>query len=916
MSSESILRFSTSPGDAKRIEFDAEAFNPNFDMSWSVNFWEEVDEVSDFNNMLGAETGGIQIIITREATPPAAKTVRVIFRPVGTNGTAYDSGNLTFKIPWIDGNGGQTGRYCMITVTMEESSGDNIVSVYCNARLIASDTYASAVDYGADRYYIGDHGFAPNLELEGVLGGFSGYNKLLTQREIAQLYVENIIPESAHSACVVNYPLTHRYAPLTTPNRILDTSEQYNYAKGPNIIQLPVGAGGNAFDVGFVIAGVPAGDFSLVWDFEQAGNGSIVIGVDTSSTVIDRNDIDFAIQTNPAGSLFVVKENGANSLVGVWTTYARVEIRRVGTTMEYYNDGVLEYTNPGPITTAALNICCSADTGISPIMEIQNMRVNGQMIKGGVLADLPIGTVGFDFTGVNTARHGEMVNYSNDEVGATNLATNISFRDFYKKDILSWGGLSYPTGSMTNRPFIQDDNAYWNLVDNFTLQVRFTNDQGYRGVGSAIRHVCVVGNVWLYYNNGDPRAGDAFVSQIDYSTTGTLAFDFEVPNCNKNDGGEVVLTITHDSTVGTNYYVNGQFAALSAVLETVVAANQTRIPCATFQVPIQGVVQEVGVWDAVKTPTEVANIANGGVDNANIRSRYFFNNNQGDQVIDITGNRNLTLSANGGVFNEAWAEANSLSAEPRVGIQLNGTSQYFSVAGFNPPRTNGYTAIVGFANNTEEWEGQSANFFSKRDGSEHIEVTGTLNRSMRYNNNGGAGSNATTEELNIDLRKFQTLAWYSYVEARRRIDNPFLLKFSDVWWNGQLAAEMEQNRAITVDWNGFDDVTGDLTIGVRADLNAVTYLDGTIAYLAIWSRILPEKTMKRYTNNSLLRNPSQADQEGLELLVDFQNPFDDGQLKLPDLSPQNRTVLINGFANLAAVQAAQVDINSLRENVY
>ena len=108
--------------------------------------------------------------------------------------------------------------------------------------------------------------------------------------------------------------------------------------------------------------------------------------------------------------------------------------------------------------------------------------------------------------------------------------------------------------------------------------------------------------------------------------------------------------------------------------------------------------------------------------------------------------------------------------------------------------------------------------------------------------------------------------------------------------------------------------SGTLYIANDGGLNPYTGMYGFCMYYAIFKGSLKRKDIEYLYNNGMFNNPSQdiINRYPLELFIDFNNPYDDGSLKFPDLSGNDWDVVATGWANLAALQADLVDINSLR----
>lgn len=234
-------------------------------------------------------------------------------------------------------------------------------------------------------------------------------------------------------------------------------------------------------------------------------------------------------------------------------------------------------------------------------------------------------------------------------------------------------------------------------------------------------------------------------------------------------------------------------------------------------------------------------------------------------------------------------------------LSLNGTSQYLSVSNFNPTKEKGYTYVAIWKNDTATWAPSSLpKFISKRNsigGRPHI-LFGALtpfegNTICVINSVSAAGADDRRVSTTTDLDEFQ-------MSIGRDLPDDISIFIN----NG------ESQQTTTEEIHaGFDDADGDLTIG--RDDGQSWYFDGHLCYIGIAKGNIPSYQTNKIWNNG---NPRYILEDiDWQLLVDFQNPFDDGgTLKFPDLSGNDHDIVINGFANLAAVEAALTPLNELR----
>lgn len=231
----------------------------------------------------------------------------------------------------------------------------------------------------------------------------------------------------------------------------------------------------------------------------------------------------------------------------------------------------------------------------------------------------------------------------------------------------------------------------------------------------------------------------------------------------------------------------------------------------------------------------------------------------------------------------------------KYGIQFN-TGKSLSIANFNPTSERGYTILVAFAMNSNSNFASSVSFFRKQESSiKRIDIYNYPTREFRL-----YAPTIQLTDVSADFSKPFLLT-----SKISKIDNVYEKsgKFGGSYtFNTGLYQSTASNMTF-----GFDEILATTTIG----LNVL----GIGLYIAVYKGILDDEEIKRLYNNGLFANAwdiSPNTNSELVLFPDFNNPFDDaGTLKIPDLSPSNHTIVANGWANLATIQASRVDIKSL-----
>jgi hypothetical protein len=300
---------------------------------------------------------------------------------------------------------------------------------------------------------------------------------------------------------------------------------------------------------------------------------------------------------------------------------------------------------------------------------------------------------------------------------------------------------------------------------------------------------------------------------------------------------------------------------------------------------------------------------------------------------------NATWDTTLGTPGEQWygsvdRDLDSLMPIRTKALQFNGTSQYLSIANFDTGLpSNNYFCVCVFKgdvipNNYSAFFSYTGTYLVGQYATPTAFGASTL---YLTTTNTGIVDNMNLEFLlgkdsNWDWTKIHQYAgWFSYI---RPAAGPFYPHRS--WGDGKTVVNGANTSSAAIPSTDYLDGSGNLLIGSDR-LVAGRYLQGQMLYFALWKDFDPVKLksvdqygfpldgdvenlkLLEWYNNTLLKNPSLVDQENLELFIDFNNPFDNGgTLQFPDLSPNNHTVVANGYTDLATLQSNLVDIDTLR----
>lgn len=526
------------------------------------------------------------------------------------------------------------------------------------------------------------------------------------------------------------------------------------------------------------------------------------------------------------------------------------------------------------------------------------------------------------------ANHGTMISYTNADVGATDPVTNTAFKDFYKKATPFWGyfkqeyqvsnGQFQLTGvnlTSANKLMIYEGTMDRNGV----ALIANTSIAGLRNGGAA-----------LDFSLGVSDAGGLASINFRMNAATVLATTPSVQIDNVN----FRCVCYHNFTTNDWVFViriGGQvfqFSGNHVPGNPAFSANSWRV--GRYQTGTAGHLnyfRELTLASpASLTVAQAIDLLNYDYSGIVPLAQVHADDIEGD-IIDLQGNTIGWLSNDdppARVLGEgAWVEDHSLLPQPTLALQLDGSlTQKLELPNFVgsiPDRSApgaGWTFIQGFALDTDRNFVQFVDWlWGKRDLVTANEIIGVF------------GSSGSTKSLNIlhqnnasgSRQDFQTpdlTNWntdgISIVAYRLKPDNYSAdpLAWTGEWYlNGALISTHQSSQQDPPD---FADVTGSFFLwGER--FGARTLANASVFYSAIWQRALTPKEIIRITNNGIIRNPSIAMQKDLELYVNYNAPFDNGGTpEFRDLSPNNHQIIANGFANLAAVQAAQVNINTLR----
>jgi hypothetical protein len=213
---------------------------------------------------------------------------------------------------------------------------------------------------------------------------------------------------------------------------------------------------------------------------------------------------------------------------------------------------------------------------------------------------------------------------------------------------------------------------------------------------------------------------------------------------------------------------------------------------------------------------------------------------------------------------------------------------------FRPLGADGYTILVGFALDSDR------DFVANEGFWRHL---------------GGGSSSMFIENLDADENIIKTFSTQGQIRCPKWSHHRPNILFSTIdpainalkhYLNGHVLAE---KTGFSFDLAALNQA--DLLIGQF--LSSGGRFNGYLIQFAWWNRILSRKEMLEISNNTLMGNPKIHSQEGLLLYPDFNNPFDDGgTLRFPNLANSAYNFELTNWANLAAVQAALVNIDTLR----
>lgn len=248
--------------------------------------------------------------------------------------------------------------------------------------------------------------------------------------------------------------------------------------------------------------------------------------------------------------------------------------------------------------------------------------------------------------------------------------------------------------------------------------------------------------------------------------------------------------------------------------------------------------------------------------------------------------------------------------EIKNALTFDGVGNYLRVPDFNPTKEKGYTYLIGISfDNKQYFDAGYRDFVLSKRG-----VITNFNKLIYGNPNIRLiqiyNSAKATVSINYQSAALEDLNFLFFLERDEEEKTSFL--------NGTSKnnAPLKTPQPI----NGFDEIPGDLLIGLDVGFIGSRHLKGSISFYAIWKGVFSEKDVLELTNNTLLKNPSYKLQQDCQLLIDFNQPIDDtavsGKFKIKDLSPQNHDIFMEGFTanqlNPAHADYAFKPINDLR----
>lgn len=588
-------------------------------------------------------------------------------------------------------------------------------------------------------------------------------------------------------------------------------------------------------------------------------------------------------------------------LVDTWSQGDILRIERNNTTVNFYINAVLKHTETSVNDTYNWGYLIYSSEFTTPNFsdnKLNTVIFNDFLVKQNVwVKDNEYFAKPHTLEGNN----GNMIGWSEDEIGVSNITKNSSFRDYYTKSRY------YGIGAT----FFDLGNNNSNLRGNVPI---FNTAVG--TVPSFTNGITVVCKIFPIIKSGDVR-GDIFYN----NTVGEPGYLFVEANAVKIRDGEslarnigqivdrpTIIVIKHNNVTGTmQSFQDGLEFYNNTVTSWSYDITATNRLGSLFPGRSLKGLYYLGIYDGLLSDADIKEKTI-SEDWLSLNPVCFYGSeNNGNEYIDLSGNLGNAPIQNPTYFQDNQTYVDYSGFRPlKYGLNFNG-SQYLEVSNFNPTDENGYTVICGY--NSSLATIPTNMLFSKFDSAtDRIEAYVfdkdpriALDSSVKFTEYGA----------NIDNNDIQM-----YVS---RFSDNVLLPYNTYGFNSN-TQEVSINGAYSNFANSygtgtksFADITGNFRIGSRND--NTFFWDGNILFFAVFKGILNDAEIKEIYNNGLFRNPSIGLQDKYELVLypDFNNPFDDGgTLKFPDLSPSNHTIIANGWLSLGDLQNSRIDLNTLR----
>jgi hypothetical protein len=539
-------------------------------------------------------------------------------------------------------------------------------------------------------------------------------------------------------------------------------------------------------------------------------------------------------------------------------------------------------TGIAPFTGFAANlVVIKAAMSHSQLESFHHNNIIPQTLHVNVVAQYPlnhnVGIKAYDVveqynyakTTTVSAVHGDLINYTNDEAGVTNPLLQTAWQNIYDKKKV---GLNHLPGNGSN--LYAEILGYSSSPSAWCIFFEYALGQGYTG------------NSALFA--GNDSTSDRLV--IRQSGTSILGYINSTLVFNINNGAS-------PNTLRIGLHYTG--SVLRRFTESEGWVNVGSNPTDTFNIfrflrqntaselyagNKFGVGRCVYINRSVTTREEkiIANLDRSN-DYKNI-SGIQFDLDFGDAFLD-TGNYfardNSGNNRHARLYNWTPAtdqpirlEQNTGLPERRKALRLErASSEYISVAGFNPTAEKGYTHLIGFKAIEPTSFPNVQGILSKEGGGlKFFSFEGTTLR-------GGFNSQAS-----LAFKTFNKINFAALTEdkAANRIKN---------YINGTLV----ENVAGGASFLGWHEVGGNFEIGGRSGPGQ--FFDGHLFFVGVWKGILTQVQILDIFNNGLAGNAAPSLMSDCQLYLNFEEIINDGGVfKIKDWSPQNRTAILNGYS--------------------